>query len=60
VTLFRASNPEPWLELRPDYGWGAVVSGGLSIRPISGDHQDFIIEHVDSLARQLNAALART
>ncbi|MCE9671221.1 non-ribosomal peptide synthase/polyketide synthase [Myxococcus stipitatus] len=61
ITLLRVSASSPDEGLEPDYGWGALTTGGVDIHTLSGDHQGLMREpHVGELARQLEQLLSPT
>ncbi|MBW4548499.1 MAG: amino acid adenylation domain-containing protein [Symplocastrum torsivum CPER-KK1] len=64
VTLFRASKHEFEdrinYSLDPEFGWGDLVTGGLEIHQVSGDHLSMLKEpHVQGLAEKLRDCLSK-
>ncbi|MCU0533550.1 MAG: condensation domain-containing protein [Hydrococcus sp. Prado102] len=69
VTLMRASEPasfkrpylptsEDWYNRDPQQGWGGIISGGLEIHDVPGDHYSIFHEpHVQVLAQKLKTCL---
>jgi aspartate racemase len=64
VTLFRASKHEFEdrinYSLGPELGWGDLVTGGLEIHQVSGDHLSMLQDpHVQGLAEKLRDCLSK-
>ncbi len=62
VTLFRTTDENRTeavgLEYDPLFGWGDIVTGGLSVHPIRGSHQSLMQEpDVQNLVEKLKVCL---
>jgi amino acid adenylation domain-containing protein len=61
--LFRAE-AEEWMQLavvEPTYGWGALCTGGVRVKTVTGTHGTLFVEpHVGALAHGVRAALVET
>ena len=61
VTLFRSEKgrlAELFHEIQADSGWSELVSGGVEILSVPGDHESMLVEpHVSVVAETLRACL---
>jgi len=58
LTLFRAQKQHATAASNPWMGWGKLVTGGIEIHEIPGDHYTMITApHIDVLAQQLAACM---
>lgn len=58
ATLFRTRGQPVFCSFAPDFCWGRLASGGVTVTPIPGSHENIFLEpHVRSLAAALNGAL---
>jgi amino acid adenylation domain-containing protein/FkbH-like protein len=61
VTLFRTKGHPLFSSFARDLCWGALASGGVTVKLIPGSHENIFMEpNVKSLALALNAALSET
>lgn len=61
ITLFKTTHVNDKVERPADYGWTSVARDGLDIVAVNGHHLAlFAPENIDSLARALAAAIARS
>ncbi len=60
VTLFRSRVHQFLCSYDPEYGWGELVKGGVTVKVISGPHDSILEEpHVRTLASELRTCLDR-
>ena len=58
LLLLRARRPEGARGLGPDSGWGSLVTGGIEVVEIEGDHYSLLRSpRVARLAREIEARL---
>ena len=58
--LFRARDRGIGVEEDPQCGWGGMMTGGLEIYEVPGDHTSMLQEpHVRALAKQLGACISK-
>ncbi|HEX8822627.1 MAG TPA: amino acid adenylation domain-containing protein, partial [Archangium sp.] len=61
VVLFRARDARRGAEVEPTHGWARLVSSGLSVEDVPGDHHGVLrAPHVDALAERLERWLQET
>ena len=61
VQLFRSPGHPLWCSFEPDYGWGELARGGVSITIVSGAHEKILEEPwVDETAKALKIVLNQT
>ncbi len=58
VDLFRAAGRAARMEEDPTLGWGELLTGGLRVSELPGDHYTILREEVESLAGPLRTLLA--